>query len=131
MELTQELISAPINRDMLTKYVGLRVLGHPPYAAALGAEVPLEMSDVYAQLVEVNDDYMRMFAEKLALLDESCGWSRKVAIIRLMETINGQYTKASDKTNAIKELNMLTGVTAIDDKGRTVIPTLKDFFSEQ
>ena len=131
MALTQELISSPTNVGMLHKYVSLRLLGHPPFMAALGAEVPEHIADEYSRLAEVNDTYLALFTERLAALNEECGWSRKMAILRLQETVNDPYAKRADKTNAIKELNMLTGVTAIDDKGRTVIPTLKDFFSEQ
>ena len=116
---------------MLHKYINLRLQGHPPFMAALGAEVPEHIADEYSRLAEVNDTYIELFAQRLALLNEECGWSRKMAILRLQETVNDPYAKRADKTNAIKELNMLVGITAIDDKGRTVIPTLKDFFSEQ
>ena len=131
MLFRSELISSPTNVGMLHKYVDLRLLGHPPFMAALGAEVPESMSDEYSRLAEVNEDFIALFTSRLVTLEESCGWSRKMAILRLQETVNDPYAKRADKTNAIKELNMLTGVTAIDDKGRTVIPTLKDFFSEQ
>ena len=116
---------------MLHKYITLRLLGHPPFMAALGAEVPEHIADEYSRLAEVNDTYIELFTVAVATLDETCGWSRKMAILRLQETVNDPYAKRADKTNAIKELNMLTGVTAIDDKGRTVIPTLKDFFDKQ
>ena len=131
MQLTQGIISSQVNVGMLHKYVDLRLLGHPPFMAALGAEVPEHIADEYSRLAEVNDTYIELFTQQLALLNEECGWTRKMAILRLQETVNDPYAKRADKTNAIKELNMLTGVTAIDDKGRTVIPTLKDFFSEQ
>ena len=131
MALTQAHISSSTNAHMLEAYVGLRLLGHPPFMAALGAEVPEHIADEYSRLAEVNDTYIELFAQRLALLNEECGWSRKMAILRLQETVNDPYAKRADKTNAIKELNMLTGVTAIDDKGRTVIPTLKDFFDKQ
>ena len=127
--LTQAHISDSSNAAMLDKYVKLRILGHPPFMAAAGAEVPIEISEEYARLAELNDDFISMFKSGLDGLEDSCGWSRKVSIIRLMETVNDPYAKRSDKTNAIKELNMLVGITAIDDNGRTVIPSLKDFFA--
>ena len=131
MALTQAHISLPTNAHMLEAYVGLRLLGHPPFMAALGAEVPESMSDEYSRLAEVNEDFIALFTSRLATLNEECGWSRKMAILRLQEAVNDPYAKRADKTNAIKELNMLTGITALDDKGRTVIPTLKDFFDKQ
>ena len=127
--LSQEHISDVANAAMLDKYVKLRLLGHPPFMAAAGAEVPIDIADEYSRLAEVNDDFLSAFTSGMEQLEDACGWSRKVAMLRLQETVNNPYAKHADKTNAIKELNVLAGVTAIDDKGRTVIPTLKDFFS--
>ena len=126
--LTQKQISASVNMEMLTRYTELRVMGHTPYMAAKGAEVPYDMLEEYTNLAETNPTFIALYKEMVAKLDEECGWSRKVSILRLMETINDPYAKRSDKTNAIKEINMLVGITAIDDKGRTILPSLKDFF---
>jgi hypothetical protein len=83
------------------------------------------------EALEHNLVYRKIFAEKFAAVKMERMYGPKLAVYELLSLMNNPFTKCSTKLSAIKELNVLFGITVVDEAGRTTAgKTLKDFYGD-
>jgi hypothetical protein len=79
--------------------------------------------------LEGTDWYIEEFEKRLAAKTAHELWPANTAINRLLQRIEDPAEKGAVRVMAIKELNVLTGVTVIDEKGNTRAGrSLEDFY---
>jgi hypothetical protein len=79
--------------------------------------------------LEGTDWYITEFEKRLAAKTAQELWSANTAINRLLQRIEDPAEKGTVQVMAIKELNVLTGITVEDENGRTRQGgTLADFY---
>lgn len=123
------LLDAP-----LSEYMKLRAIGRDSLAAltvAFGANhVMSGNSHILIDFIEGSDKYIEGMPAALERMKHVTIWSPAISARNLVAIANGA-AKASDRMNAIKELNVIYGVTIIDENGKTKSGgmTLKDFWA--
>ncbi|WP_432258639.1 hypothetical protein [Cupriavidus sp. TMH.W2] len=106
-----------------TSRAALRMLWGDKYADHARAQA-------YIDRIECAPLYIRQFKYFIESLAVSSLWNERVAANRLLNIINDPETKDSTCLAAIKELNVLTGITVIDEKGNTRSrKTLDEFYA--
>ncbi|WVW37794.1 hypothetical protein Gekk315_00082 [Aeromonas phage Gekk3-15] len=118
-------------RDQLSAYTKLRFIGLSGPQAAMQVGVEMNESGPWSTKADA-DPFVRLELSKLiAGIDIGKAWNAKTSMWRLITVIEDPYTKCSTKMAAIKELNVLSGVTFIDSKGNTRAGSLADFYAAQ
>jgi len=120
-------------KPQLEAYVELRVAGRTSLAAlrvsfgeAFAASVH---SQAYIDFIECTRFYIRGFKAALAAIKPSEAWTANLAIQRLRSIADDSDSNGNTRVNAIKELNVLTGVTVVDENGKTrATKNLNDFY---
>ena len=109
----------------LQRYIVLRVIGHKAIAAlssAFGPSYAMSMqAHTIIDLIETSDYYMRGFARGAAERDkmDSPLWNAMAAARVLISIATDETAKRAERIAAAKELNVLYGITIIDEKGNT------------
>jgi hypothetical protein len=107
------------------RYIVLRVIGHKAIAAlssAFGPSYAMSMqAHIIIDLIETSDYYMRGFARGAAERDklDSPLWNAMAAARVLISIATDETAKRVERIAAAKELNVLYGITIIDEKGNT------------
>ncbi|KVG38168.1 hypothetical protein WL29_08200 [Burkholderia ubonensis] len=107
------------------RYIVLRVIGRNALAALASAFGPSYAHSPYAHtiidLIETSDFYMNGFARGAAQRDkmDSPLWNAMSAARVLISIATDETAKRAERIAAAKELNVLYGITIIDDKGNT------------
>ena len=107
------------------RYIVLRVIGHKAIAAlssAFGPSYAMSMqAHTIIDLIETSDYYMRGFARGAAERDkiDSPLWNAMAAARVLISIATDETAKRAERIAAAKELNVLYGITIIDEKGNT------------
>lgn len=124
-----------LHEEQYDKFVELRVHGirsdvafakaFPQYA--FGNEFRAAMERV--AYLESTDWFMSEFDRRLKAKKSTDLWPVNVAINRLLQRIEDPSEKGSTRVQAIKELNVLCGITIIDEDGRTRSGGLADFYN--
>lgn len=103
-------------------YIKARLLGMPA-SIALRRIFGEDFFDTYTQAriyaIESTEYYSEGFAELLHAMPISKLWNEKKAIHELLCRVNDVFDKGSTRLNAIRELNVLIGITIVDENGRT------------
>jgi hypothetical protein len=120
------------NLEIVSEYADYRVAGYSAERAFLRV-FGTDYADLYLdrriEALEHNIVYRKVFAEKFGQTQPSQMWDAKMAVYELLSLANNGMTKCSTKLAAIKELNILLGVTVVDDKGITRAgSSLDDFY---
>ncbi|NIF88868.1 hypothetical protein [Burkholderia sp. Cy-637] len=117
------------------KYAELKVKGWPSARAAIFAFdlinecVDLSNLNALTQALDTNPAVVQMIEAMTDASEGSGLWSAKKAVVRLLAIIEHPDTRDAARISAIKELNVLSGITVIDDKGNTKAGGLSDFYS--
>ncbi len=107
------------------RYIVLRVIGHKAIAALTSAFGASYASSIHTHtiidLIETSDYYMRGFARGAAERDkmDSPLWNAMAAARVLISIATDETAKRVERIAAAKELNVLYGITIIDEKGNT------------
>jgi hypothetical protein len=84
------------------------------------------------EALEHNPVFRALFARKFESLKVGEMWSLKQAVFELLSLVNHPFVKDTVRFSALKELNVIYGITMVDDQGRTTRgKSLKDFYNEQ
>lgn len=122
------------HKEALLRYVKLRAEGHTSIAALTGAfghEYAMTMNPfAYINLIETSDAYKRTLVAAVADKKDNPIWDAQQAARVLFSIATDESAKRAERIAAAKELNVLFGITIIDDKGNTRIGehTLDDLF---
>lgn len=93
------------------------------------------LSDQYAHAriwaIQRNPYYKGKFALRLKEIPSSELWNPKLAIHNLVKLALDPGAKDSARINAMKELNVITGITVVDELGQTKLGrSMDDFYSK-
>lgn len=127
-------VIAHYHKDALLRYVNLRADGHTSIAAlvgAFGSDYAMTMHPfIYINLIETSDAYKRTLVVAVANKKDTPLWDAEQAARVLFSIATDETAKRAERIAAAKELNVLFGITIIDDKGntRTGEHTLDDLF---
>jgi len=123
------LLDAPLN-----EYMKLRAIGRESLAAltvAFGAHHATSgRVSILIDFIEGSDKYIAGMPAAIERMKHVTIWSPALAARNLVAIANSA-AKASDRMSAIKELNVIYGVTIVDENGKTKSGgmTLKDFWA--
>lgn len=125
---------AELNIALVSDYADYRVVGwnaERAFTRVFGTDYADLHLYARIEALEHNLVYRKVFAEKFAAVKMEQMYGPKLAVYELVSLVNNPFTKCSTKLAAMKELNVLYGITAIDDAGRTVKgKSLNDFYDE-
>jgi len=119
----------------LKVYIEYRARGYPIYKAIknvfnITINSDRHMYDSIINIIEESPKYINAYINRVNELDESELWSTKLSIHQLLDIANDQFAKEAARLNAIKELNIIYGITIVDDKGKTRKASLDDFYAD-
>lgn len=127
-------VIAHYHRDALDRYLRLKAIGQSSRAAlsgAFGYEYATVMNQqYYIDLIESSDAYTSALPKYVAAMKDHAVWSPEISARTLAAIATDQSLKASDRISAAKELNVIYGVTIVDENGKTRRGghTLEDFY---
>lgn len=131
LRLVDPASMSPGLRKAYDDYVKYRFIGVAPAQAAKLCNIPFEEIQSWIHTAEA-DPYVRVeLAKRIGDIDISKAWNAKKSIWTLLTMLDDPYTKCTTRLNAIKELNVLAGITFVDEKGNTRARKLEDFYKEE
>lgn len=122
------------NKHLFDEFIDLCVRGYEELTAmriAFG-EQTVEDGKFIGRLYAIkrNPYYKKHFEEKLASIPMAELWNPRLALQQLVQ-IARSSSKDSARINAIKELNVMTGITVVDEAGNTRAGRSLDDFYQQ
>ncbi|MGN6083172.1 hypothetical protein [Trinickia sp.] len=119
-------------RKAYDAYVDNIMRGVSPHEAALRVGLLPEKVEQWVRAAECDPYIIERKRAAMKTLDARTVWSAETAVIHLLRLVESPYTKDSAKVMAIDRLNVLLGITIIDDKGNTrkIGRTLADFYED-
>jgi hypothetical protein len=123
-------------RDYINLYVEGRILGRPDgkmFRDVFG-KANFEDDDRTERVLalERNPYYKERFKKRLHEVKVADMWNTKVALNELLNIMHDIFTKDAVRLSAIKELNLLCGITVVDEAGKTRAGrTLSDFYKNE
>lgn len=125
-----------LNEEYFKQYVEYRVHGFPANTAFLRVfgreywgETPQEGWG-HIEAIEHTDWYHTTFNARLKEIPTENLFNAKLAMHLYLQTVRSPDSSNREKTNAVKELCVLTGVTIVDENGKTKVGrTLDDFYT--
>ena len=122
-------------RALVSDYLDLRILGVEPERAFLrcfGTDYYDQFITQRIEALEHNPAYRVEFAKRFGAQSVDQMFNLKVAVYEWLQLINSKATRDSSKVAALKELQVLYGMTVIDANGNTRAgKVLADFYLEQ
>ena len=73
----------------------------------------------YADQVEYNLYTIKRLRERIAEIDPGTLWNDKIAIHEMLSIIRDPESQSNTRLRAIEGINILSGITFIDEKGKT------------
>ena len=126
-----------LNEKYYRQYVGLRVYGYgmrDAFIRTFGHEhLPESAQAIDGRLrgIESSNWFTAEFAIQLKQTKSHDLWNPKESAHQLLSIVRDVYAKDSVRLNAIKELNVLCGITIVDENGKTKAGrSLADFYAE-
>jgi ASC-1-like (ASCH) protein len=120
------------NKQHIKKYIEYRVHGYHPHVAfrrVFGEENMCSQSHVSIELLEHNEYYKEHFERRLKEIKIEDLWNTKTSIHELLSMTRNVFAKDTTRLNAMKELNVLVGITVVDENGKTKAGrSLDDFY---
>lgn len=124
-----DLDFATLNSEAYDQYIEYRVRGHHPQTAFIRVFDEDNRSHIICEMIEHNPYYKAQFAKRLKEIKIEELWNDKIAVHALLSAANNPFFKDSSRVAAIKELNVLIGVTVVDESGKTRAGrSLADFY---
>lgn len=123
---------AELNKDHFDAYVEYRVRGYHASVAftRIFDEVEPQLAHYATEFLEHNPYYKRRFADRLAKIKLEEMWDTKVSVHELLAVARNPFAKDSTRLNAMKELNVMYGITIVDENGKTRMGKgLADFYA--
>ena len=109
--------------EPLARYIHLKANGKTSIAALTGAFGPDYAATMnpfeYINLIETSDAFMHGLPVAVAKMTDSPLWDAEQAARVLFSIATDESAKRAERIAAAKELNVLFGITIIDDKGNT------------
>ncbi len=125
-----------VNEPFFDRYVDLRVHGYSSrtsFIKVFGLDHYPDPQQGYRRTsdIEETDWYRAAFEARLKTVTVAELWHTKSSIHELLAIVREDATRDSTRLNAIKELNVLVGITVVDENGKTKAGrTLADFYAE-
>lgn len=110
------------NSQLIKAYVELRIRGWSGIKSMrriFGEEYYDSNISARVNSLEGSEFYRSEFNDQLASTPISTLWDEKLSINKLLGIVNDDLEKGSTRLNAIRELNVLVGITIIDENGKT------------
>jgi hypothetical protein len=127
-----DLDFAELNSEAFDAYIEYRVKGQHAQSAFVRVFGEDTHSHIICEYIEHNPYYHRQFKKRLKEIKVEELWNDKMAISELLATARNPYFKDSTRLNAIKELNILIGITVVDENGKTKQGrSLSDFYGSE
>lgn len=120
-------------RRELDAYIKMRVEGFPSTIAMRRSfGEAYNDAEVYARVhvLEGGNYYIVKFRESILATPIHVLWNEKIAVHELVSLVKSPVVKDATRLGAIKELNILTDITIIDENGKTKKgKSLDDFYT--
>ncbi len=122
-------------REYIDGYIKIRAFGRSG-RAALRAEFGDAYADSskcnsYIDRIECSPYFIYQFPIALDEVKSSQLWSAKIAAVNLIAIAGDSEVRATTRVAAMKELNVMFGVTFIDENGNTrAIAPFSDFYKD-
>lgn len=123
------------NKGMFDEFIALTVRGVDEYQAmrlVFGDNVMGDQQGV-ARIygLKRNPYYKREFPKQLDSVPLGEMWNPRIAIHQLVKLVRNEMAKDTARLAAIKELNVMTGITVMDEAGNTKMGrSLDDFYTK-
>lgn len=124
-----------VYKSKINAYVEYRIRGvHAQIALgrAFGSENAVNMDQNTQQRIyflESNPYYMQRFEKRLKEISIDELWNTRQSVHEMLSILKSPYTKDSTQLAAAKELNVVFGITIVDENGKTKAGrTLADFY---
>ena len=119
---TNELI-AHYHGVALKRYIHLRAIGKTSIAAltgSFGVDYTMAMNPwAYIDLIETSDAYLSGLTAAVDNMKDEQLWSAETSARVLYSIATDETAKRGERIAAAKELNVMYGITIVDDKGNT------------
>lgn len=123
-----------LNGSLVNEYVEYKIHGyHSTVAmrAVFGEENFDAQSHDRIVNLEASVAYREKFKARQKAIPKSELWNPEIAMTELMAFTRNPYMKETVRLNALKELNVLLGITIVDENGKTKAGrSLEDFYSQ-
>lgn len=126
-----------LNQPHFDKYVEMRVHGHSAQTSFMrifgAAHWPgPQQGHVRLDAIESTEYFKNQFAKRLEEVKIHELWDTKKSLHELLNLVRGDYIKDATRLAAAKELNVLVGITIVDENGKTKAGrSLADFYANQ
>lgn len=126
---------AELNIALVSDYADYRVVGwnaEKAFTRVFGTDYADLHLYARIEALEHNLVYRKVFAHKFGIVKLEEMYGPKLAVYELVSLMNNPFTKCSTKLSAIKELNVLFGITIVDESGKTRAgKTLNQFYEDE
>lgn len=126
-----------LNRPFFERYVELRVRGfgsRVSFVKIFGTDNYGSPADGYKRCndIEESDFYKERFELRLKEITTGELWNTKQTMHELLSIVRDDSARDATRLNAVKELNVLCGITIVDENGKTKAGrTLADFYKTE
>lgn len=125
---------ARANIQLVAEYAGYRAMGtnsERAFIRTFGTAYNDMRLGNRIEALEHNPIYRQVFIEQFSRISVGQMWDVKLAALELLNMVNNPFVKDATRLTAIKELNVLFGITVVDDTGRTRAGKgLKEFYAD-
>lgn len=124
------------NFDSFREYIEYRVHGYFASVAFRRVYGEENSGDTYThhriENLEATRLYRDLFARRLSEVKISELWNTKVSVHELLSLTRNPFAKDTTRLQAAKELNVLVGITVVDENGKTKAgASLEDFYKTE
>ena len=120
------------NKKYFDAYVEYRVRGYHPHVAfrrVFGEDYMDSNSPMRIEMAEHNPYFRSNFKRRLSEVKIEELWETKTSVHELLSMVRNPFAKDTTRLGAMKELNVLVGITVVDESGRTRAGrSLADFY---
>ena len=131
-DMFKERDFAEANKEFFDQYVEYRVRGyhgHTSFQRVFGDEATGSQAHIRIENIEHNPYYKERFKRRLEEIKVEELWNTKTSLNELLSMARNPFAKDSTRLNAMKELNILVGITVVDENGKTKAGrNLEDFY---
>lgn len=113
---------AEMNRELYAEYIKYRLHGYHPQVAfrrTFGDEHLQQNGHLKVEYCEHNPYVRQKLAALLKNIKIAELWDEKIAVHELISLARNVFAKDNTRLGAIKELNVLCGITITDERGNT------------
>jgi hypothetical protein len=113
---------AELNKEYFAEYIQYRLHGYHPQVAfrrTFGDEQLQRDGHLKVEEIEHNPYVRQKLAALLKAVNIAELWDEKIAVHELINLARNVFAKDNTRLGAIKELNILCGITVTDEKGNT------------